>query len=82
MSTYHTGKWTLEEHNLYIIGLELFDRDYAKLHNFIKTRSRVQIRTHDQKMKQKKKKMKYSTSTSFTKTALDILTEVALNRAN
>lgn len=44
-----TGRWTREEHNLFVKGLELFGKGWKKIANLIKTRTVVQIRTHAQK---------------------------------
>lgn len=44
-----TGRWSNEEHDLFIRGLELYGKGWKKIANLIKTRTVVQIRTHSQK---------------------------------
>eukprot|EP00595_Chromulina_sp_UTEXLB2642_P001067 CAMPEP_0196767686 /NCGR_PEP_ID=MMETSP1095-20130614/41852_1 /TAXON_ID=96789 ORGANISM="Chromulina nebulosa, Strain UTEXLB2642" /NCGR_SAMPLE_ID=MMETSP1095 /ASSEMBLY_ACC=CAM_ASM_000446 /LENGTH=530 /DNA_ID=CAMNT_0042136227 /DNA_START=82 /DNA_END=1671 /DNA_ORIENTATION=+ len=44
-----TGRWTREEHLLFIKGLELYGKGWKKIAGLIKTRTVVQIRTHAQK---------------------------------
>lgn len=49
-----TGRWTEEEHRLFLIGLEQFPyRAWKKIATLIQTRTVVQIRTHAQKYYQK-----------------------------
>lgn len=44
-----TGRWTREEHLLFMKGLELYGKGWKKIAGLIKTRTVVQIRTHAQK---------------------------------
>ena len=44
-----TGRWTREEHQTFIKGLELYGKGWKKIAGLIKTRTVVQIRTHAQK---------------------------------
>lgn len=44
-----TGRWTREEHLLFIKGLEMYGKGWKKIAGLIKTRTVVQIRTHAQK---------------------------------
>lgn len=44
-----TGRWTREEHNAFLRGLELHGKGWKKIASLIKTRTVVQIRTHAQK---------------------------------
>lgn len=44
-----TGRWTLEEHNLFLQGLSLYGKIWKKIALHVQTRSVVQIRTHAQK---------------------------------
>jgi len=47
--TSSTGRWTREEHHLFLRGLELHGKGWKKIASLIKTRTVVQIRTHAQK---------------------------------
>ena len=49
----NTGRWTAEEHNLFLQGLELHGKGWKKIAGLIKSRTFVQIRTHAQKYFQK-----------------------------
>jgi SHAQKYF class myb-like DNA-binding protein len=44
------GRWTTEEHELFLQGVLLYGRQWRKMQPLIKTRSIVQIRTHAQKV--------------------------------
>lgn len=44
-----TGRWTREEHHLFLKGLEMHGKGWKKIASLIKTRTVVQIRTHAQK---------------------------------
>ena len=56
--TEHTGRWSTEEHDLFLKGLELYGKGWKKIAQLIKTRTVVQIRTHAQKYFQKLTKAK------------------------
>ena len=43
------GRWTREEHHLFVKGLELHGKGWKRIAEMIKTRTVVQIRTHAQK---------------------------------
>ena len=43
------GKWTDDEHERFLRGLELHGRKWSKIANFVQSRSSVQVRTHAQK---------------------------------
>jgi SHAQKYF class myb-like DNA-binding protein len=45
-----TGRWTAEEHKLFLEGIKRFGKDWRKMQPLIKTRSLIQIRTHAQKV--------------------------------
>jgi SHAQKYF class myb-like DNA-binding protein len=45
-----TGRWTAEEHRLFLEGIMLYGKDWKKMQPLIKTRTLVQIRTHAQKV--------------------------------
>jgi SHAQKYF class myb-like DNA-binding protein len=52
------GRWTGEEHILFLKGLEMHGKGWKKIAKLIKTRTVVQIRTHAQKYFQKLAKAK------------------------
>lgn len=49
----NSGRWTREEHAMFLKGLELHGKEWKKIADLIKTRTVVQIRTHAQKYFQK-----------------------------
>ena len=49
----NTGRWTNEEHGLFLRGLDLHGKGWKKIASLIRTRTVVQIRTHAQKYFQK-----------------------------
>lgn len=49
----NTGRWTKEEHEMFLLGLEQFGKEWKDISQLIPTRSVVQIRTHAQKYFQK-----------------------------
>lgn len=52
------GRWTSEEHALFLKGLEMHGKGWKKIAKLIKTRTVVQIRTHAQKYFQRMAKAK------------------------
>eukprot|EP00536_Pseudo-nitzschia_multiseries_P016337 jgi/Psemu1/263567/estExt_Genewise1Plus.C_10800004 len=52
----HTGRWTTEEHDAFLIGIEMYGKEWKKVAAKVKTRTVVQTRTHAQKYFQKLKK--------------------------
>lgn len=52
-----TGRWTHDEHQLFLEGLKLYKKQWKQIADLIKTRTVVQIRTHAQKYFQKLMKM-------------------------
>ncbi len=50
------GRWTMDEHKLFIVGLKKFGKNWKKLEGFIETRTSSQIRSHAQKYFNKKDK--------------------------
>lgn len=52
-STENTGRWTAEEHRLFLQGLEQHGKGWKKIASLIRSRTVVQIRTHAQKYFQK-----------------------------
>lgn len=53
-----TGRWTQEEHELFIQGIRLHNKQWKLIAELIRTRTVVQIRTHAQKYFQKLQKSK------------------------
>lgn len=53
-----TGRWTTEEHTLFLQGLQQYNKQWKQIAELVKTRTVVQIRTHAQKYFQKIDKMK------------------------
>ena len=41
--------YSQEEHNKFLLGLKIFGKNYNLIQNLIKTRTKVQIRSHSQK---------------------------------
>eukprot|EP00948_MAST-09A_sp_MAST-9A-sp1_P002766 g2766.t1 len=48
-----SGRWTNEEHQIFLEGLQKFGKEWKKISEMIKTRTVVQTRTHAQKYFQK-----------------------------
>ncbi len=48
-----TGRWTREEHEAFLTGLQLYGKEWKKVAAGVKTRTVVQTRTHAQKYFQK-----------------------------
>jgi len=49
----HTGRWTKEEHEAFLIGIDMYGKEWKKVAAKVKTRTVVQTRTHAQKYFQK-----------------------------
>jgi len=47
------GRWTKEEHELFMKGLAIHGRSWTKVADVVKTRSTVQVRSHAQKFEMK-----------------------------
>ena len=43
------GRWTQEEHALFLRALDIYGREWKKVETYVKTRSSAQIRSHAQK---------------------------------
>jgi SHAQKYF class myb-like DNA-binding protein len=52
----HTGRWTREEHNAFLLALQQYGKEWKKVAAKVKTRTVVQTRTHAQKYFQKLQK--------------------------
>jgi len=44
-----TGRWTKDEHGLFLEGLKLYGKNWDKIEDHIGTRSAYNIRSHSQK---------------------------------
>mmetsp|Transcript_11981 Transcript_11981/g.27834 ORF Transcript_11981/g.27834 Transcript_11981/m.27834 type:complete len:292 (-) Transcript_11981:777-1652(-) len=55
----NTGRWTQEEHERFLQGLELFGKKWTKVAEVVRTRTTVQVRSHAQKYFQKMVKGKH-----------------------
>jgi SHAQKYF class myb-like DNA-binding protein len=73
MTIYAAGRWTTEEHNLFLEGLRLHQKQWKSIADLVKTRTVVQIRTHAQKYFQK---MEKSQSHNFHSSEESTSTEV------
>ena len=49
----HTGRWTREEHEAFLLGLKKYGKEWKKVAAQVRTRTVVQTRTHAQKYFQK-----------------------------
>lgn len=50
-STKHrSGRWTVEEHQLFLQGIQYYGRDWRRVQDVVKSRSIAQVRTHAQKI--------------------------------
>lgn len=47
---YNTGRWSSEEHAMFLAAIELYGRDWKKVESYVKTRSSTQARSHAQKV--------------------------------
>ncbi|KAK8795445.1 hypothetical protein WA588_004286, partial [Blastocystis sp. NMH] len=66
------GRWTMQEHNLFLKGLEKFGKDWRKISTIVPTRTLIQIRTHAQKYFQKNEfGMKYDRVTDNADAAVE-----------
>lgn len=46
---FNTGRWTDEEHELFLEGLRLYEKDWELVQQHVKTRGIANIRAHAQK---------------------------------
>lgn len=65
----HTGRWTKEEHEKFLHGINVYGKEWKKIASMIETRTVVQIRTHAQKYfqklaKKRNQEMKHADSAS------------------
>lgn len=52
------GKWSAEEHKMFICGIVKYGNDWGQVHKMVKTRTCIQLRSHSQKFFTKIKNMK------------------------
>lgn len=45
-SSYHMGRWTVEEHQKFLYALKQFGKDWNKVHEYIGSRTSAQTRSH------------------------------------
>ena len=45
----YVGRWSAEEHQVFILGMQQYPKEWKKIAAMVKTRTVVQIRTHAQK---------------------------------
>jgi SHAQKYF class myb-like DNA-binding protein len=64
MELHRSGRWSDEEHKIYLKAKLLYGSDWHLIALMVGTRSRVQVKSHDQKFKIN---MKRSTACSSTK---------------
>mmetsp|Transcript_27408 Transcript_27408/g.29912 ORF Transcript_27408/g.29912 Transcript_27408/m.29912 type:complete len:515 (+) Transcript_27408:184-1728(+) len=63
------GRWTNEEHILFLQGLQLYNKQWKLIADLVKTRTVVQIRTHAQKYFLKMQKSKQINDKSYAQLA-------------
>ena len=68
------GRWTQEEHNLFLQGLNTHQKQWKLIADMVKTRTVVQIRTHAQKYFQKLNKTNGSNAWNKYERTADINT--------
>jgi SHAQKYF class myb-like DNA-binding protein len=49
----HTGRWTKQEHSLFLQGIDKYGKEWKKVAGFVRTRTVMQTRTHAQKYYEK-----------------------------
>ena len=72
------GRWTREEHELFLQGMAIFGKNWKQVQQLIKTRTAAQIRSHAQKYFQKIAKATndhslYSSQSSIGEDAYNVL---------
>lgn len=55
------GRWTEDEHQRYLEGVKRFGRSWKDVTGYVRTRTKSQVKSHDQKFrgKQETKKLRY-----------------------
>ena len=78
----HTGRWTRDEHEAFLIALKKYGKEWKKVAAKVKTRTVVQTRTHAQKYFQKLQKqlnMKGATGNANTSTSVSSMDAAMMN---
>ena len=65
---FNTGRWTDEEHELFLEGLRMYEKDWELIQQHVKTRGIANIRAHGQKFFEKLVKIVESDDTPDEKT--------------
>ena len=68
------GRWSRQEHILFLQALKLYGREWRSVQNFVKTRTSTQSRSHAQKFFEKLKRKK--------KTLEQFLSELDFDQVN
>lgn len=73
------GRWSTEEHRLFLEGLALYGKEWKKIEEIIKTRDSAQIRSHAQKFflrmtKEYKRVLVNSMQNSQTQQEISVIT--------
>jgi SHAQKYF class myb-like DNA-binding protein len=63
----HTGRWTIEEHEAFLRGLQMHGKEWKKVAAQVRTRTVVQTRTHAQKYFQKLQKTVQENQLAFNR---------------
>lgn len=77
-----SGRWTTDEHNLFLTGLKMYQKQWKQIAELVKTRTVVQIRTHAQKYFQKLEKIKDSKGNKKFPGSIEIAPLVSAQRFN
>lgn len=65
---FKTGRWTDEEHELFLEGLRMYEKDWELIQQHVKTRGIANIRAHGQKFFEKLVKIVESNDSPDEKT--------------
>lgn len=81
----NTGKWTNEEHSLFLEGFFLYGHNWNKVKKYVKTRTSIQIRCHYQKFDRKlyvnsKKYINNSKKDLYENLFFDCFVSININR--
>ena len=78
------GKWKNDEHQRFIEGVKKYGNDWSLVQKYVRTRTIIQIRSHEQKFMKKLKKLKIfeTNSYDFSKSSLKIVHKIIKNLSN